>query len=43
MRVRGTNEEGATESQCDSANEDEQHGCQGLPGTGQTELLGAGG
>lgn len=27
--------------QCESANEEKQHGCQGLPGAGQTQSLGA--
>lgn len=26
--------------QCESANEEKQHGCQGLPGAGQTKSLG---
>lgn len=32
MRARG---------QCESANEEKQHVCQGLPGAGQTQSLGA--
>lgn len=40
-RVRGCYE-GRTvrlRGQCESANEEKQHGCQGLPGAGQTQSL----